>query len=55
MWNVPVCFWEGKIKGREVRPVRPGEGAGGVCRCRRGFRPGLIVHEGEESDLVKIG
>lgn len=32
-----------------------GEGAGGVCRCRRSFKSGLVVREGEESDLVKLG
>jgi len=32
-----------------------GEGAGGMCRCRRGFKSRLIVREGEESDLVKLG
>ena len=31
-----------------------GEGAGGMCRCRRDFKSGHIVHEGEESGLVKL-
>jgi len=40
--------------GREDEDVG-GEGAGGVCRCRRGFKSGLVFCEGEESDLVKLG
>ena len=34
---------------------REDEGAGGMCRCQCGFKSGLIVREGEERDMVKLG
>jgi hypothetical protein len=47
--GVEYVFLGGKDEGAG------GEGAGGMCRCRRGFKSRLVVREGEESDLVKLG